>query len=191
MANIHLLTSVPSFVRWPLNLHFFDKDARNAWNDFLKREGKSPREGLKVLEDYGPGSTTTAMEASSQAEWGIHALPLDYYPLKEYAKKAHDVVSFEQEGQCVHCHKSLEPGKGLHPMCSNEGCSAMGHLDCWGNHALDGGDSVIPNSCRCPACGGEVRWGDLMKELSLRVRGEKEVEKLLKKKRRGRQATES
>ena len=191
VGNIHLLTSVPSFVRWPLNVHFFDTSIGNTWKDWLKTQDKTPREGLQVFEDYGPGSAVTAMEASSQAEWGIHALPLDYSPLKEYVKKAQDVVSFEQEGKCVHCDKRLKSGKGLHPMCSNDGCHAMGHLDCWSEHALAGQDAIIPNICKCPSCGGEVIWGQMMTELSLRVRGEDEVEKLFKTKRRRRKAAEA
>lgn len=101
--------------------------------------------------------------------------------------KAHTKVSFEQEGKCIHCHEDLEPGKGLYPMCSNDGCEAMGHLDCWSRSALSaekGSEHVIPDACHCPSCGGDMRWGDMMKELSLRVRGSKEVEQLLKTKKR-------
>lgn len=182
MSNIHLLTGVPSFARWPLNLHFLSKDARMAWNDWLKSTQKTARAELRLLEDY---SSSTDPAGSSQIPRGIHALPLDYAPMRDYVEKAHNVVSFECEGQCVHCHEDLEQGRGLYPMCSNEGCEAMGHLTCWGNNArgqsADGG--VLPSLCKCPSCGGDVRWGDMMKELSLRVRGPKEVEKLLKKSR--------
>ena len=183
MSNIHLLTGVPSFARWPLNLHFLSKDARKAWDDWLNSTQKSARADLKLLEDY---SASTCSAGSSQTTGGIHALPLDYSPMKDYIEKAHMVVSFEREGQCVHCQEELESGKGLYPMCSNEGCEAMGHLTCWGKNARDqsADGSVLPSLCTCPSCGGDVRWGDMMKELSLRVRGPKEVDKLLKKKPR-------
>lgn len=181
MANIHLLTGVPSFARWPLNLHFFAREARSAWDAWLSSTGKAARDGLEMMEDFGPATADPA--ASSQQAWGIHALPVDYSPMKSYAEKSNNVVSFEQQGTCVHCSESLVAGKGLYPMCPNEGCEAMGHLTCWSQQGLgtERGGSVIPQQCTCPSCGGPIRWGDMMKELTLRERGGKEVEKLLKK----------
>ncbi|KAF4120721.1 structure-specific endonuclease subunit SLX1 [Geosmithia morbida] len=186
MSNIHLLTGVPSFVKWPLNLHFMARDARSTWDEWLRSSDKSARGGLKIYEDFGPDVPSSKSAAAPPAH-GIHALPLDYTPMIEYVAKAHGVVSFEQEGECVHCEQTLESGGGLHPMCPHAGCDAMGHLTCWGDGARRAADderSVLPSACVCPSCGGEIRWGDMMKELSLRVRGQKEVEKLLKKKKR-------
>jgi structure-specific endonuclease subunit SLX1 len=191
MANIHLLTGVPSFARWPLNLHFFAREARSAWDAWLSSTGKAAREGLEIVEDFGPatGDTGTAAGTSSSNPWGIHALPLDYNSMRAYAEKTSNVVSFEQEGTCVHCNGTLETGKGLHAMCPNDGCEAMGHLTCWGKQGGDRrGGNVIPQQCTCPSCGGRIRWGDMMKELTLRERGGKEVERLLKKGSRGRKA---
>lgn len=183
VANLHLLIGVPSFARWPLNLHFLAKDAYTTWEARLKSVGEPPKAGIEIVTDFGPSPES---EASEPAPRGIHALPLDYSPIKPYVEKAHNVVSFEQEGNCVHCHQELESAKGLHPMCPNDGCKAMGHLDCWSKHALIGEDdgALIPERCACPSCGGKVRWGDMIKELSLRIRSPKDVEKLLKKKRR-------
>ena len=182
VSNLHLLTGVPSFARWPLNLHFFAKEAHTAWEAWLKSLGESHRRGLKILTDFVP----TEAEEGLQDPKGIHALSVDYSPLKPYVEKAQNVVAFEREGKCVHCKEELESAKGLQPMCPNEGCEAMGHIDCWSHHALSKTDKgvLVPDLCTCPSCGGEVRWGDMMKELSLRIRGPKEVEKLLKKKRR-------
>ncbi|KAK7407962.1 Slx4p interacting protein [Neonectria punicea] len=183
VANLHLLTGVPSFSRWPLNLHFLAKEAHRAWETCLKSVGSSPKPCMKILTDFAPAPES---QDSPPPPRGIHALPLDYSPIKSYVEKAHNVVSFEQEGNCVHCHEELESAKGLHPMCPNDGCEAMGHLDCWGKHALEGEDegTLIPELCTCPSCGGEVRWAEMIKELSLRVRAPKDVEKLLKKKQR-------
>ncbi|KAM0255463.1 hypothetical protein ACHAQJ_005763 [Trichoderma viride] len=182
ISNLYLLTSVSSFSRWPLNLHFFSKDAYKAWMDWTATSTAPVRASLKILTDFGPST-----DDLSTTSWGVHSLPLDYTPMKEYIEKAHNVVSFERQGQCIHCHEEMEPGQGLYAMCPNDGCEAMGHLDCWSKHALAGDDdpqAMIPNSCECPSCSGEIRWGDMVKELSLRTRGAGEVEKLLKKKRR-------
>ncbi|RMJ16696.1 hypothetical protein CDV36_003607 [Fusarium kuroshium] len=184
VSNLHLLTSVPSFARWPLTIHFFASEPKKAWDKWLQSIDATPRQGINVLTDFGPSKAT--QRESSPAPWGIYALPLDYAPMKGYIEKAHNVVAFEREGKCVHCNEELESGKGLHPMCPNGRCEAMGHLDCWSKHALKGEDegTMIPRSCTCPSCYDEIQWGDMMKELTLRVRGPKEVEKLLRKPRR-------
>ncbi|PHH87067.1 hypothetical protein CDD83_9352 [Cordyceps sp. RAO-2017] len=178
VSNLHLLTGVPSFARWPLSLHFRAGEAHAAWEGWVERSQRPCRPGLTVVKDF---------EATAPAA-GIQALPVDYGPMRDYVAKAQDVVAFEREGKCVHCRKKLSSGRGLHAMCPGGGCTAMGHLDCWSRHALsgDGGgdDIVIPDLCACPSCGGEFRWADMMKELSLRIRGGAEVAKLLKSRRR-------
>lgn len=203
MSNIQVLTGVPSFARWPLNLHFFARDARSTWDGWLRDSGRTARDGLDIYEDFGPAAAAPApapasasqTEAAPAAAHGIHALPLDYTPMTEYVAKAQGVVAFEREGRCVHCRQPLEPGAGLYPMCPHGGCEAMGHLTCWGNaaRAADGGhdDQVLPSKCACPECGGQVRWGDMIKELSLRTRGGKEVDKLLKRKKKADKAQAS
>ncbi|KAM3480062.1 hypothetical protein MY8738_005119 [Beauveria namnaoensis] len=190
MSNIHLLTGVASFVRWPLTLHFFAEEAHKAWKTWLKKAENPARPGLCVLTDFVDDTAGILGPHDDQA--GIQALPLDYAPVKDYVQKAQDVVMFEKEGRCVHCDEEMASGQGLHAMCPNGDCVAMGHLDCWSKHALAGeGDpeAILPQTCFCPSCGGEVRWGEMMKELTLRVRGQSEIDKLLKVKKRGRKAT--
>lgn len=190
ISNLHLLTGVPSFARWPLNLHFFAQEAYKTWEAWTKTSATPVRPGLEIVSDFGPSPVA---EGSQPEAWGIHALALDYKPMTEYVEKADDVVVFGAEGQCVHCHEELESGKGIHPMCPNQGCVAMGHLDCWSAHALAAGDgeNLIPDRCTCPSCGGAVRWGDMIKELSLRLRGGTEVEKLLKKAKKAKDAKDA
>ncbi|KAG5950544.1 hypothetical protein E4U53_004870 [Claviceps sorghi] len=179
MANIHLLTGVSSFVRWPLDVHFFAREAYFAWQDRLESTQEGPRQGLRVLTDFAKPVHGVRENAPTS---GIHALPLDYLPMAKYVDKARAIVEFEQQGDCVHCSQHLEPDKGLYALCPNDACKAMGHLDCWSRHALsnDSIGHVIPNQCSCPSCGGDIRWGDMVKELSLRLRGDAEVKKLLK-----------
>lgn len=176
MSNIHLLTGVPSFARWPLNVHFLAREAFTTWQSRIQATQTPCREGLEILTDF---SHSREVDSTSG---GIHALPADYSPMSEYVLKARDVVDFEQEGKCVHCEEDLDSGKGLHAMCPNSECKAMGHLNCWSKHALAGDSSghIIPEQCTCPSCGGDIRWGDMVKELSLRVRGTQEVKKLVK-----------
>ncbi|KAL7934042.1 hypothetical protein V8C35DRAFT_45388 [Trichoderma chlorosporum] len=183
-ANLHLLTRVSSFSRWPLNLHFFNRHAHEAWKSWSETNKTPVAASLKIVTDFGPRGGD-----SSTTSHGIHSLVLDYTPMKEYVEKAHNVVSFERQGQCIHCSEEMRPGQGLYAMCPSEGCEAMGHVDCWSKHALAGDEpgAMIPTSCTCPSCSGEIRWGDMMKELSLRTRGADVVEKLLKKRKRAKE----
>ncbi|ROW02721.1 hypothetical protein VSDG_01746 [Cytospora chrysosperma] len=234
LSNLHLLLRVPSFARWPLKLHFFDKDVFARWGRYSAGSGVEPlRRTLEVVTDFKPAgvqeagvqkegaeerqkmpatkaSTTKknkgaksnvenealeeeekeADEATEQPEWGVHGLPLDHSPLAPYLEKGHDISTFEREGNCVVCQQELEHDKGLYAICSNSACEGVGHLDCWSRHLLhqrDEGDAdgvILPMEGQCPKCSGLVSWSDMMKELTLRLRGQKEVEKILKKRRR-------
>ncbi|KAI2629269.1 hypothetical protein GGS26DRAFT_119314 [Hypomontagnella submonticulosa] len=198
LSNLHLLLRVPSFARWPLNVHFFAPEVYEAWNKWCDTANEPLRDTIRVVTDFEPSrSGLTVMEGSDaekmpEKPWGIHALPLDYAPMKDYVTKTRSIHDFEREGNCVICGEHLEPGKGLYATCSNTGCEGTGHASCWSKHILgkDATEDIIPISGHCPRCKVEVVWGDLMKEMSLRVRGPKEVEKLLKKPRKRKAQTE-
>jgi structure-specific endonuclease subunit SLX1 len=202
LSNLHLLLRVPSFARWPLSLHFFSPDVHNAWNNWCRTANEPLRDTLSVLTDFGPTttptpavveSTTVSDEAESaegsggQPPWGIHALPTDYAPLRGYVSKTQSIFTFEQEGDCVICNESLLHGEGHYAACPNTDCEGVGHVTCWSQHLLGqekAGSEILPVAGRCPKCRGAVKWGDMMMEMSLRMRGQKEVDKLLKKPRR-------
>lgn len=194
ISNIHLLLSVPSFARWPLRLHFFEEDVAAAWDRWCASAEDRRRPHLKIERDYRPaGEAEDASAIPAEGEegavlpnWGIHALPLDHNPIKEYVEKGQDIFSFEREGDCLICHKSQPQDGGLYGVCPNEGCEGVGHISCWGQHLLacEKSDEIIPTNGNCPKCGSEVVWVDMMKELTLRTRGPAEVRKLLRKKRR-------
>ncbi|KAF4873237.1 Structure-specific endonuclease subunit SLX1 [Colletotrichum siamense] len=186
LSNLQLLLSVPSFCRWPLKVHFFARDVYSAWQTAAAASTQPLRNSLPVVTDFGPASTASSDE--EPVPWGIHALPLDHAPMKEYVEKGQSMTSFEREGSCVICKEDLPHGEGLVAICPNDGCEGAGHLSCWGRHFLrreEGAlQAVVPIQGRCPQCRGEVRWVDMMKELTLRERGTKEIEALLKKKRK-------
>lgn len=235
LSNLHLLLRVPSFARWPLRLHFFAPDVHRAWEGWCAAAVEPAREGLVVERDFGPGVQSTKAtgtetgkgekgqgehDPESPAPWGIDALPLTYEPLRSYIAKGRCVFDPDPEHEysgdtsCVVCSAPLNSGEGgLHALCPNEGCEAVGHMACWAGHILaeekekrksagigtrtaeteesDGDiEAVLPVCGTCPRCGGDVQWGEMMTELTLRVRGTDEVEKLLRKKRRRAEATE-
>lgn len=196
MSNLHLLLGVPSFARWPLRLHFFSRDAHTAWEKWCATAKEPLRETVAILSDFGgePGKPAPSIAGEDEGEsstaepapWGIHALPLEYLPIKDYVAKGRDVFTFEREGDCVICKEPMPPGEGIYAICSNDGCEGVGHLDCWSRHMLPARDteSIIPVEGTCPKCQGRLKWGDMMTELTLRLRGAKEVDKLLRKKRK-------
>ncbi|KAM7204718.1 hypothetical protein V8F20_003502 [Naviculisporaceae sp. PSN 640] len=231
VSNLHLLLRVPSFVRWPLKVHFFAEDVFQAWGRWCQAANERLRPNLPVVTDFekdavertvrdwfeahgssvpmeereGAGIQLAAKAKKKQLvetpvatvppAWGIYTIPLDYEPIKEYVAKGKEIFEFERLGNCVVCHQKLDSDTGLHAVCTNSGCEGVGHLSCWSKHLLSTDDtaessilgrgkSIIPIQGTCPSCGGEVQWADMMKELSLRMRGSKEVDKLLKIKKK-------
>ncbi|CAK7241261.1 MAG: Slx4p interacting protein [Sporothrix thermara] len=165
-------------------------------------------EPLEVLTDFRPSAADSLFHTDDDPRgpcgeqelgpaWGIHALPLDYGLMRDYVDKAQDIFTFEREGDCTVCHTALPAGQGLYVVCPNTGCEAVGHLRCWSGHLLAGEAAaaksttkddgmhrhLVPKRGHCPECGGPVVWGDMMKELTLRMRAPKEVEKLVRAKR--------
>lgn len=136
------------------------------------------------------GEEEPAKKRLTGPTWGINALPLDHYSLATYLEKGQKLMDSETEGVCVVCRQQLDYEKGLFPICSHGECEGVGHLDCWSRHLLhqqgeDGStDVILPMDGRCPKCDGAVRWVDMMKELTLRTRGQKDVDKILRKYRK-------
>ena len=194
LSNLHLLLRVPSFARWPLSLHFFAPEFHRGWESWCATVDQPLRDSVRVFTDFGEVGSRRRRRRGSDSEepaeplTGIHALPLDYAPLKEYVAKARSIFEFEREGACVICGDGLPPGRGLYAVCPSGGCEAVGHLSCWSRHVLskegERTGAILPVCGKCPKCKREVTWGEMMKELSLRVRGPKEVDKLLKKPRK-------
>jgi structure-specific endonuclease subunit SLX1 len=195
ISNLHLLVGVPSFARWPLQLHFFNRAVHTAWEKWCATAKAPMRSDVPILTDFGGDSAQTAPSITNEGEgeasateapsWGIHTLPLDYAPIKDYVAKGREVFSFEREGNCVVCKEHMPLGEGVYALCSNNGCEGVGHLSCWSRHMLPSTDDecILPVEGSCPKCQGPVKWGDMMRELTLRLRGANEVDKLLKKKR--------
>lgn len=124
-------------------------------------------------------------EKKRNLEYGIDALDIDYTNQKSHVEKGRQMVDFEQEGSCSICSAVLEHDEGLYTTCPTQECKAITHLTCLSKHFLDNedGDAMLPTSGSCPKCKEQMRWVDVVKELTLRLRGQKEVEKLLKVKR--------
>jgi structure-specific endonuclease subunit SLX1 len=114
---------------------------------------------------------------------GLAALAVDYSPHRAYIEKSKDIIDFEREGSCSICSEKLKHGAGIYTICPHAGCESVSHLSCLSQHFLDGEankEAIIPIQGNCKDCGSLVRWVDIMKDVTLRMRGEKEATKLLK-----------
>jgi structure-specific endonuclease subunit SLX1 len=150
----------------------------------------SIRDSIPVIRDFPPASELGEDSGSPQMKRrktsrGIAALDVDYANHKSHVEKAREVMQFEREGRCAVCRNELEHDAGIYTVCPNAGCESVSHLTCLSRHFLESDESasLIPIAGKCPGCHAELRWVDVVKELTLRMRGQKEVEKLLKGKR--------
>jgi structure-specific endonuclease subunit SLX1 len=125
-------------------------------------------------------------EEGHQKRHGIEALCVDYRDMKAQVEKGKEIVDFEREGSCSLCHTELEHDAGIYAICPHPGCESVTHLACLSTEFLKGDEkgALVPIQGTCPECKKETRWVDVVKETSLRMRGQKEVEKLLRVKRR-------
>ncbi|KAH7323791.1 hypothetical protein BKA65DRAFT_511479 [Rhexocercosporidium sp. MPI-PUGE-AT-0058] len=196
LSNLHLLLRVPSFARWPLSLHFFSPDVHKAWIKWCKTTAEPIQDTITIIQDFPPSSPKQVSPAPSDVEGsprskrqktshGIEALEVGYETTKPHIEKGKNIYDFEQEGSCAICHENLEHDAGIYTTCPTPGCEAVTHITCLSKHFLKDADEeiLLPIQGTCPSCKVDLRWVDVVKELSLRMRGQKEVEKLLKVKR--------
>ncbi|KUJ17708.1 uncharacterized protein LY89DRAFT_584753 [Mollisia scopiformis] len=190
LSNLHLLLRVPTFARWPLELRFFSEDVHKAWLKWCKTAPEPIRETIKIIQDFSVSKIEVSdTDGSPRAKrrkvgHGIQGLEIGYANEKMHVEKAKNIVDFEHEGSCAICREHLEHDEGVYALCPAPGCQSATHLTCLGQHFLKyEKDSLVPIKGNCPSCNTELRWIDVVKELSLRMRGQKEVDKLLKKKR--------
>lgn len=146
-----------------------------------------------MAEDADP----SAENGKTNPGHGIHTLPITYASHKSYLEKSKSVIDFELEGSCAVCTEFLDHNDGIYTVCPQPSCGSVAHLSCLSSHFLKhertnqgihGEDddlilSIVPIEGHCPGCDEKLKWVDIVKEVTLRMRGQKEVEKLLKKPR--------
>ncbi|KAI9885561.1 MAG: RNA polymerase B [Watsoniomyces obsoletus] len=174
LANLHLLLRVDSFRSWPLQVRFFCADVYRIWQRWTERAGATLREGLDVTLDDDP------------EVGGIARLDIGYAPVKTHLQKSLRLEQASSKPKCAVCGKLVQK-EALLATCPRETCESTSHLTCLADHFLsgkrDGPEEILPTEGDCPSCKSSTRWIDVVKELTLRTRGEKEVAKLLKEPR--------
>ncbi|KAH0557026.1 hypothetical protein GP486_005186 [Trichoglossum hirsutum] len=204
LGNLHLLLRVQSFTRWPLEVRFFNEDVYRVWQQWTQREAERLRDGIKVVLDLkrelpGAGKEGDDTPPSSQAprrrakkatcgNGGIEGLDVGFGPIREHAEKSVKMLAERKPLECAVCRGEMNHQKDLVATCPTEGCMAASHLTCLSRHFLTCESEkrlILPTEGMCPGCFAHLRWANIVKELALRVRGKKDLEKLLKKPRVG------
>ena len=142
-------------------------------------------------EYTGPAVTRATKKDSSSStasvvRTGIHAIDVRYNSMKSHLEKSKAVFDNSASALCGVCEKYIRPSTALLLVCPIDDCQSTFHLTCLSRKFLaDGrdGDAVIPLEGKCPGCRTKLEWSTLTKELSLRIRGHKEVAALFRERR--------
>ncbi|KAM0135240.1 hypothetical protein ACHAO1_005325 [Botrytis cinerea] len=191
LSNLHILLTVPSFSRWPLEIKFFAPDVHRAWLKWSKAATGSLRDTLPITTDFPPAESQVNDEDGEITDrpYGIEALNVAYEDTKSHLEKGERIFHSEMKESCNICNQDLQHNSGLYTICPNINCHSITHMTCLSQHFLraekneQSGEELIPVQGMCPGCRMDIRWNDVVKELSLRMRGQKVVEKLLGAKR--------
>jgi structure-specific endonuclease subunit SLX1 len=203
---LHLLLRARSFERWPLRVTFYAEDVYRVWTRWIGQHlelkgGNGLREGLWVGMAEGMATTTIAKKIASlpvpppeptleaAAPKGIHALDVSHAPLKPQLEKAKTLLATPQK--CTLCSRGIPTSGASSLICSSPSCNSITHLTCLATHFLatekkssdsdsTGTPSILPTTGTCPSCSTPLLWQTLAQELSLRMRGAKEVAALFK-----------
>lgn len=197
LKNLHYLLGVRSFSRWPLHVRFFAPDIFTAWERHTAKMTPKLRASTTILLTPAELPAPVANPSTSDITTFkipdvIQAIPVAYEDCKPHVEKAKSLVDKQKLRSCGVCSTRLDLSTGLALVCPVATCRSTFHLHCLSNRFLaeEGNqDALIPIEGTCPSCHAPLKWSTLMKELSLRIRGQKEIEAMFKPKRRGKADT--
>ena len=206
MANLHLLLRARSFERWPLKVTFYAEDVYRVWTRWIGQHlelqgGNGLREGIWVGMDDSMTKKAAEDPTAQNAVKGIHALDVTHAPLKPHVEKSQTLLATPQD--CTLCSSPLPLSGASTLTCPSYSCTSKYHLTCLATHFLNTENSketsdtattppsLLPTIGSCPTCHTSLHWRDLVQELSLRMRGSKELEIMFKppRTRKGRKTT--
>ena len=184
LANLHILLRAKSFERWPLEVRFFAPDVYKSWERTIAKASDTLRSGIKTVMDQSVLGQETR-SGDDERPVGIHALDVTYLPMKSTLEKSRALL-LSQTHACTVCQQVLAPVDSMVLVCHAEGCNSVSHMKCLSKHFLEAEEqsvSLLPTHGNCPTCKTPLRWTDLVRDLSLRIRGEKESAALFKERR--------
>ena len=194
LKNLHHLLGVGSFSRWPLHLRFFAPDVFSQWEKHTSKMNTSLRKSITIrltpaeLPKLAP-DVLSEMRTHFIPEV-IRAIPVAYEDLKPYIEKSMSFLANGKTRACGVCKKDADVDVSLVLVCPIETCRSVSHMSCLSQRFLAeevNQDALIPIEGKCPSCHNEIKWSEMVKELSLRMRGEEEIKTLFKTKRKKKQ----
>ena len=207
LSHLHLLLRGPSFTGWPLHIRFFSEDVFEKWQKASKHASEPLRSEIlavldvKLMED-GEAACESQKSLSSHAKGkrrraaigkgGVDGIDIGYNRLKDHAEKSISVLTGSIPVSCSICSSRIKTQDQMILVCDAKGCDATSHVTCLANHfrkEADVDSSILPIIGRCTKCNSRTKWIDLVQEMSLRCRGEKELALLFKKTKRAQQET--
>lgn len=168
---------------------FYSEDVYLVWQKWTEQGVEPLRQGIEISLDDSQHPPNGPAESDAQVLSGIKSINVGYTPLKQHLEKSRSVLAAAP--LCTVCAARLPPDGAMTLVCSHTTCHTAGHLSCLAPLFSCQGEDLVPTSGKCPGCGTKQRWIDLVKELSVRMRGEAEVQKLFKvRKARGKKQDE-
>lgn len=140
---------------------------------------------LPLGEDAPPSTQLKEKRTQkSVGQGGLEGIDVGYSKLTTHLEKSFFLLADGEKNSCVICDENIASKTPLVLVCPEQECRASSHLSCLAQrflHESEEESSILPTSGRCPHCRSRLRWIDLVKELSLRLRGEAEIARLMKK----------
>lgn len=164
ITRLHVLLRSRYFSGWPLEVQFFCPDVRRVWKECSEDADDLP----------GTQSNFKQIEADTRKR-NFHGLEVSNKNLKSYREKVAFLLDDEELIHCGVCKKGLHLRDSLIAVCSHDDCHCASHLLCLASRFLEEQGTqgkIIPASGECPACKKTVEWSTLMREVSLRIRGQ-------------------
>ena len=172
----------------------------DVWLRWSERVNGEIRPGVKVFLDVKQpvepsdefaepprAQINRARKREAIGKGGIEGVDVGYSKLKDHVAKSLVVLAEGEANRCAICVENIENQAQTVLVCSLAICKAVFHMTCLAQSFLDKEpqeNAVLPTSGKCPQCKSELQWVNLVKEMSLRVRGEADVAKLMKKPKR-------
>lgn len=179
LADLHRLLRTPYFGRWPLTVRILASDVHSSWMAWTDRVDGLLPDNIRVEADI-QCSGHSILDANLPRNDMSHIDP-SYRTVREHVEKSTLILDDSNLVHCGVCHKQLSFKHDLITVCPRTGCRFTAHMTCLSKRFLEdeGSDQVVPVGGECPGCGVEVSWSTLMKDLSLRLRGQQTIEKML------------
>ena len=164
----------------PLKVLFFSGEVYETWRKKCLSLGADVRDGLQVLHDPLRNSSLLAGQDA------MLTIDASYSSLLPHLEKSQRTLANVIECKCSICDGTIG-NQGMALTCSTENCRMISHMTCLSRSFLDyseGDSSILPMFGDCPCCKARLQWVDLVKELSLRIRGPLTIEKLKRRVKR-------